>query len=611
MTPNMAPSNEIQQKLKKKRRKELFAYFRQTMQNQGLVEAIRRAMAYFKRRHGKKRGRFLPTKAELENQRRADVTGWPKISVCVPVYNPSRQFFDELVASVKAQTYPGWELCLANASDDAPYIAEILQKYPDERILYKEVANEGISENTNRAAAMATGEYLAFLDHDDLLSPDALYQIAKRIANTEAEFLYSDEALFDTDYMRPTAAHFKPDYSPQYLLNVNYIAHLAAVKKDLFRRVGEFRAAFDGSQDLDLYLRILEETQSAAHIRRVLYYWRQHAGSTSTGVDAKPYVTEAAKRAIDEHLARIKVRGKAVDGKFPSTYKVDYAIRGLPQISIVIPSHEHVPDLDRCIRTLYNISQYRHFEVLVVENGSQTVETFAYYQKLTETYPACKVLVYEEKGPFNFSRVCNFGARQAKGDYLLFLNNDTEAINPGWLGEMLQLAQLQDVGAVGALLYYPDDTVQHAGVVVGLGGYAGHSHKYAQKGASGYMFRQACVQELSAVTGACLMVKRRVFEEVGGFDAGFAVAYNDVDLCLRLRAKGYTNLFTPYAELYHHESKSRGSDEEGEALRRFESEQGKLLERYGEELLHDPYYSPWLTYDREDFSENDVIPQIL
>ena len=607
----MAPSTEIEQKLKKKRRRELLAYFRQTVQRDGLLAAVRRTLTYLKRRHGGKKGRFLPSQAELLGQRQADGTGWPKISVCVPVYNVSRQFFDELVASVVGQTYPNWELCLANAADAPEIIDELLTKYQDERIVYETVPNGGISENTNRAARMASGQYLAFLDHDDILSPDALYQMAKRIASTEAAFLYSDEALFEDDYTRPTAGHFKPDYAPQYLLNVNYIAHLAVVRKDIFYKVGGLRAAFDGSQDLDLYLRVLEETQGAAHIRRVLYYWRQHAESTSLGVEAKPYVTDAAKRAIDEHLLRIGVRGKAVDGRFPSTYKVEYAIRGLPLVSIIIPSYEHVPDLDRCIRSLYSITQYRQFEVLVVENNSKTVETFSYYQKLTQTYPECKVLVYEGEESFNFSRICNFGRQNARGDYFLFLNNDTEIISPGWLGEMLQLCQLQDVGAVGGLLYYPDDTVQHAGVIVGLGGYAGHSHKYAEKGASGYMFRQACVQELSAVTGACMMVKRKAFDAVGGFDAGFAVAYNDVDLCLRLRGRGYSVLFTPYAELYHHESKSRGTDEDGQARARFEKEQEKLLQRYGEALASDPYYSPWLTYDREDFSENDVIPQIL
>lgn len=605
----MANHNEIQQKLKKKRNRELVAYFRKCVEKEGLFAAVKRTFAYLKRRRGRKQGRYLPPAAELQKQRQTDITGWPKISVCVPVYNVTRQFFDELLASVTAQSYPNWELCLANASEDPGIIEELVAKYPDDRIRMAQFENEGISENTNRAARMSTGEYLVFLDHDDLLSPDALFEVAQRIARTECEFLYSDEALFDTDYTRPTAGHFKPDYSPQYLLNVNYITHLIAVKRDLFTKIGGFRKEFDGSQDHDLILRILEETTSIQHIRKVLYYWRQHAESTSTGVEAKPYVAEAAKNAINEHLQRMGIRGKAVDGQFPSTYKVDYAIRGLPMVSIIIPNCEHIPDLDRCIRSIYAKTTYRQFEVLVVENNSTTVETFAYYQKLTQTYPECKVLVYEGEKEFNFSRICNFGRQHARGEYFLFLNNDTEVSNNAWLGEMLQLCQLKDVGVVGAMLYYPDDTVQHAGVIVGLGGYAGHSHKYALRGNSGYMFRQACVQELSAVTGACLMVKKSVFDEVGGFDAGFSVAYNDVDFCLRVGRRGHSVVFTPYAELYHFESKSRGSDEEGPAKERFEAEQERLLERYGEDLLEDPYYSPWLTKDREDFSESDVVPQ--
>lgn len=606
----MPQSPQISRNLKKKRRKELFEYFRQTVKKDGLFFAVKRTLVYLKRRHGGRRGRFLPKGEQLLLQRKTDVTGWPKISVCVPVYNVSRHFFDELLASVVGQTYPNWELCLANASDEPENIVELVQKYDDERIFCKKVQNEGISQNTNRAAGMASGQYLAFLDHDDILSPDALFEFAQRIVKTEALFLYSDEALFEEDYTRPTAAHFKPDYSPQYLLNLNYIAHLAVVRKDIFYKVGQLKKEFDGSQDHDLYLRVLEESKTAVHIRRVLYYWRQHQDSTSTGIEAKPYVSDAAKSAIEEHLQRKEIRAKVLDGRFPSTYKVDYAIRGLPLVSVIIPSHEHVPDLDRCIRSLYSVTQYRNFEILVVENNSKTVETFSYYQKLSKTYPECKVLVYEGEESFNFSRICNFGRQNAKGDYFLFLNNDTEVINPAWMGEMLQLCQLEDVGVVGAILYYPDDTVQHAGVILGLGGYAGHSHKYSEKATSGYMFRKAAVQELSAVTGACMMVKRKTFDAVGGFDAGFAVAYNDVDFCLRAKNRGYSVLFTPYAELYHHESKSRGADEDGPAKERFEKEKEKLLERYGEDLLNDPYYSPWLTKDREDFSESDVLPQL-
>lgn len=603
----MANQQDVQRKLKKKRSRELREYFQDIVRKEGLFAAIRRTLRYVKRRYGGKKGRFLPKKSELTRQRNQDTTGWPKISVCVPVFNPTRLFFDQLLESVKGQTYPNWELCLANASDDPSTVQELVAKYNDERILVTVVANEGISANTNAAAALASGHYIALLDHDDLLSPNALYEIAKTVAHTEAGMIYSDEALFEKDYLSPTAGHFKPNYSPQYLLNCNYIAHLTAVRRDIYNKVGGMRKEFDGSQDHDFYLRVLAITGGAVHIPKVLYYWRQHQDSTSMGIAAKPYVTQAAKSAIDEHLERIGVRGDAVDGLFPSTYKVNYAIKGRPLISIIIPNSEHIPDLDRCIRSIYEKTQYQNFEIVVVENNSRTVDTFSYYQKLSKLYQDCKVVIFEEK-EFNFSRICNFGRQNARGEYLLFLNNDTEVISPAWLGEMLQLCQLEKVGIVGSLLYYPDDTVQHAGVIVGLGGYAGHSHKYAARGRSGYMFRQACVQELSAVTAACMMVKRDVFDSVGGFDEGFAVAYNDVDFCLRVGRRGQSVLFTPYAELYHYESKSRGSDEAGEAKERFTKEQERLLDRYGEELLQDPFYNPNLTYDREDFSESDILP---
>lgn len=604
----MAQNEEMKKKLKKKRNQELFEYFKEISQKEGFVSAVKRTLRYFKRRYGKAKGRFLPKKSELARQREYDTAGWPKISICVPVFNPSRQFLMELIDSVVAQSYPNWELCLADASDDPSILQEILSKYADSRILSEAVINDGIAENTNRAIRMASGHYIAFTDHDDVLSPNALFEMGKAITRTNAGMLYSDEALFSKDYMHPSVGHFKPDYSPQYLLNCNYIGHLVVVRKDLVSKVGMLNKEYDGSQDYDLNLKVLDEIGAAVHIPKVLYYWRQHEESTSTGVEAKPYVAEAAKKAIAAHLERNNIRGQVEDGKFPSTYKVNYAIVRRPLVSIIIPNSEHIPDLDRCIRSIYDKTHYQNFELIVVENNSRTIDTFSYYERLVKIYPDCKVLVYEEK-EFNFSKICNFGRQGARGEYLLFLNNDTEVITPGWMDEMLQLCQLEDVGAVGAMLYYPDDTVQHAGIVIGLGGYAGHSHKYALRDKSGYMFRQACVQEFSAVTGACMMVKADVFDKVGGFDPGFAVAYNDVDLCLRIRRRGQSIVFTPYAELYHHESKSRGSDEDEEKAQRFAQEQERLMERYGEDLLHDPYYNPNLTYDREDFSENDVLPE--
>lgn len=599
--------SDQQQKLQKKRNKELVAYFRQLVGQEGIGKTVQRTWRYVKRRYGSKKGRFLPSKAVLAAQKKTDTSGWPTISILVPVYNVPPAFWEQLLASVLAQTYSGWQLCIADASDAGKEVKESLDALQDERIQYMRVENKGIGENTNCAAQLATGEYIALLDHDDLLSPNAMFEVAKTAVTTQAGFIYSDEALFEKDMQRPIVGHFKPNYSPQYLLNCNYITHLTAMKKSLFEEVNGFDTKLDGSQDHDLILRVLELKPKVVHIAKVLYYWRSHAASTSTGVDAKPYVRQAALTAIDSHLERIHVQGKAIDGKFPSTYKVDYVIQNNPLISIIIPSYEHVEDLQMCLSSIYEKSTYHNFEVIIVENNSKKQETFAYYEKIQQEYKDCTVVMYEPPAGFNFSAICNFGRKSAKGEYVLFLNNDVEVITPDWLEQMVQLAQLPEVGAVGAMLYYPDDTVQHAGVIVGLGGYAGHSHKYARRGGSGYMFRQACVQELSAVTGACLLAKASVFDEISGFDEGFSVAYNDVDLCLRIRNAGYSIIFTPYAELYHHESKSRGSDETGEALERFTKEQEKMKERYGKSLLKDPYYNPNLTYDREDFTESDSI----
>ncbi|MDL2325197.1 glycosyltransferase family 2 protein [Ruminococcaceae bacterium OttesenSCG-928-A16] len=603
----MPQPKEQQKELKKKRNKELVAYFGQLVGKEGLGATLGRTWRYVKRRYGSKKGRFLPKKATLAAQRTANTTGWPVVSICVPVYNVNPHFWQQLLQSVLAQSYAGWQLCIADASDDGTAVRQSVKALADPRIAYTKVENLGIAQNTNAAAKLATGSYIALLDHDDLLAPNAMFEVAQAAFTTKAGFIYSDEALFVKDMQHPVVGHFKPDYSPQYLLNCNYIAHLTAIETGLFNKVGGLHPAFNGSQDHDLYLRVLEETSNAVHIAKVLYYWRQHAGSTSTGTEAKPYVRQAALDAITQHLQRIGQPGTVVDGKFASTYKVNYKIQGQPLVSIIIPSFEHVEDLRTCLTSIYQKTTYPNFEVVVVENNSKKEETFAYYKQAQAEYPNCRVVTYVPPAGFNFSAICNFGRAQAKGQYLLFLNNDVEVITPDWIEQMLQLCQLPGVGITGAMLYYPDDTVQHAGVIVGLGGYAGHSHKYAVRGRSGYMFRQACVQELSAVTGACLMAKATLFDEIDGFDEAFTVAYNDVDFCLRARATGLSVVFTPYAELYHHESKSRGSDEGGEALQRFKTEQQRMRQRYGQSLMQDPYYNANLTYDREDFTESDSI----
>ena len=598
---------------KLKRLRELFLFGWGYLRQEGLARTWKRGVGFLRRRMKSKRGRYLPSKQVLAAQRAfcADGTGtagWPKISVLVPLFNTPGKYLDELVGSLLRQTYPRWELVLADASTtEEERVAAHLKKWADEpRIRVCRIENRDIAANTNAAAAFATGSWLALLDHDDVLSPNAMYEVARAAAEQPCPFLYSDEALFTSDITRPTAGHFKPDYSPDYLLSCNYICHLAAFTKELYDAVGGERSECSGSQDHDLFLRMTECTGGAYHIPKVLYYWRVSAASTAGGVAAKPYVEQAAIRALDDHLARTGVAGHAEKGLFPSTYHVVYDLPSpLPTVSVLIPNKDHTDDLEKALHSIYTVNDYPAFEVIVIENNSTDPATFAYYEEAQRRYPRLRVVTWE--GPFNFSAINNFGRKSAVGDYLLLLNNDVEVLSPAWMREMVMQAAQPGVGGVGALLYYPDDTVQHAGVIVGLGGFAGHSHKYARRGASGYMFRQATVNDLSAVTGACLLVPAAVYDAVGGLDESFAVAYNDVDFCLRIRQAGYRIVFTPYAELYHYESKSRGLDLKGTAKDRFAGEQQRLQERFGREtLLHDPYYNRNLTLDTEDFAETAV-----
>ena len=602
-------------KLKLKRIKELLGYALTVLRDEGPGPMLRRAAGFARRRLFGKRARYLPKKAVLEAQRQAAAggEGLPLVSVCVPLYNTPQQYLRQLLESLAGQTSPAWQLCLADASDPGhPEVGRLVEEAQKAdgrgRILYTRVENKGISANTNAAAQLATGEYLTLADHDDVLAPHAVYTVQQAVLDTGAAFLYSDEALFTKSIRRPMVGHFKPDFAPEYLLCCNYICHLSAFRRELFFEVGGERTACDGSQDHDLFLRLTErlEEDQIVHIPQVLYYWRVHGGSTSGGVEAKPYVAKAAKKAIADHLERTGQRGTVRDGLFPSTYKVDFEIEGEPLVSILIPSKDHAGDLDKCLRSIYEKTEWRNFEVIVIENNSTEAETFAYYEAITGggRYPRCQVAHYQ--GPFNFSAINNFGRTYAKGDYLLLLNNDVEVINGGWLTELLMQASRPGVAMCGAMLYYPDDTIQHAGIITGLGGYAGHSHKYKPRGGSGYMFRAATVQDLSAVTAACLLVRAEVYDKLEGLDEDFTVAFNDVDFCLRARRAGWRVVWTPYAQLYHHESKSRGIDERDKAKKeRFSGEQRRLTERFGRQALtRDPYYNPSLTLDREDFSES-------
>lgn len=598
--------------LKIRRIQELFLLFIEYIKTEGLLGTLKRAAGFFRRRMRAKKGRFLPPKDALERQKHYKCAAVKDgvISVVTPLYNTDRKHLQQYVESFLNQSYQYGQLCLADASDESHgYVGEYINSLDSDKIKYVKLdKNYGIATNQQKAVELADGEYICLCDHDDVLSPDALYQAAKAIEETNADFIYSDEALFDTDWTNPIVAHFKPDYSYYYLTNCNYICHLACIRKSVYNAVGGLDDRYNGAQDHDLFLKISEiDGVKIHHIPKVLYYWRVHAQSTSGGIEAKPYVTQNAISALDAHLKRRGIAGKARQGIFPSTYKIDYELTSQPLVSIIIPNKDHIDDLDKCLTSLYQKTEYKNFEVIIAENNSTEQSTFEYYNKVEKEHDNLHIVYY--KGGFNFSAINNFAIKQAKGEMYLMLNNDIEIINGQWLGEMVSLAIQDNVGIVGAMLYYPDDTVQHAGVITGLGGFAGHSHKYHPRGRGGYMFRLACVQNLSCVTAACLLVTKEAYDKAEGLDEEFTVAFNDVDFCLRIRDMGYQILFTPYAMAYHHESKSRGNDKKGEKKERFEGERRRLQDRHGATLLRDPFYNPNLTLDMEDFSESRVLPK--
>ena len=528
-----------------------------------------------------------------------------KISVLVPLYNTPQKYLKQMIDSVINQTYSNWELCLADGStDEFASVGAVCQEYAesDKRIKYVKLQkNLGISENTNACIDIATGDYIGLFDHDDLLHPSVLFEVAKAINEQNADFIYTDEVTFANDKTSDiTVCNFKPDFAPDTLRSYNYICHFSVFSKQLLDSVGHFRSECDGSQDYDLILRLTEKAEKIVHIQKALYFWRSHKASTASDISAKPYIIDAAHKALEDHLERVGLDGSVEDGCVPSVYRIKYEIKGNPLVSIIIPNKDHIDDLDKCITSVLTKSTYRNFEIIVVENNSTEKETFEYYKTL-EKYPNIKIMYWDKA--FNYSAINNFAAQKAKGDYILLLNNDVEIITPEWLEEMLMFAQRDDVAAVGAKLYYPDDTVQHAGVILGIGGVAGHGHKGIARNAYGYMTRACIAQNLSACTAACLLIDANVYREVEGLDEGYAVAFNDVDLCMKIRQKGYLLVFTPYAELYHYESKSRGVEDTPEKQERFSREVKRFFSKWDKELKQgDPYYNPNLTLEFEDFS---------
>lgn len=557
----------------------------------------------------------FPTAEERKLEEETTFERPVKISILVPLYNTPEKFLKDMIESVTAQTYANWELCLADGSDkEHGYVETVCKEYIEKdggehsRIKYKRLKkNEGIAGNTNQCYEMASGEYIGLFDHDDILHPCALYEYVKAINEQGADYLYCDETTFKGNHInKMLTMHFKPDFAPDNLCANNYICHFSVFSRKLLEGTELFRNKYNGSQDHDMILRLTDKAEKVVHIPKLLYYWRSHSGSVASGIQAKPYAIEAAKGAVAEHLRKHGYQNFKIESTraFETIFRIRYQILGNPKISIVIANKDHKEDLERCIMSVIERSTYANYEIVIVENNSETKEIFDYYETLKEDYPEkIKVVVY--KGDFNYSAVNNLGVQNADGDYILLLNNDTQVISVNWMEELLMYAQRPDVGAVGAKLYYPDRTIQHAGVVLGLGAHrtAGHSHYKQPKENLGYMGRLCYAQNVSAVTGACLMTKRILFEEVGGLDENFAVSLNDVDFCLKLRERGLLNVFTPFAELYHFESVSRGLDDTGEKARRYEKESEQFRTKWAETLKKgDPYYNVNFSLDRSDFS---------
>lgn len=549
----------------------------------------------------------IPLRRELRAQRAARFDVMPLISVAVPLYNTPRAFLREMMHSVLNQTYSNVELVLADASDEAHAdVEKTVHAVRDARVRYLRLShNGGIAENTNAALAAARGDYLVLLDHDDVLTPNALYEVVKAVNEQGADFVYSDEIVLDSTLKKLGEYHFKPDFSPDTLRGCNYITHLAAFSRALLDAAGGGeRVEYDGAQDFDLILRLTEHASHVAHVPKVLYWWRGHAGSTASGMQAKPYALAAGAAAVAAQLKRLHMPGtvEPIEGS-PGAYRTRYEIVRPGRVSVLIPNKDHADDLARCLQSLYANAGWDDMEVIVIENNSEDDATFRFYEQAQKQYPACRVVRYE--GGFNFSAINNFGAQYASGSHLLLLNNDIEVESPDFVRELLSYSQRPDVGAVGAKLFYPDGTIQHAGVFIGLGGSAGHSHKGHPRTSGGDLYRLATTQNLCAVTGACLMVKKELYDHFGGLDAeNFAVAYNDVDFCLRLWQSGLLNVMTPFATAVHHESKSRGDDTHagGAKQARYEAEKARFCARYADLMQRgDPYYNPHFTLLYENY----------
>lgn len=547
---------------------------------------------------------YVPDEAALEKQRHHHFEYSPLISVAVPAYRTPEKFLAQMIDSLLAQTYGNWELCIANGSPEDGAMKKVLEEYTkkDSRIRVSELTeNKGIAGNTNAALEMARGEFVGLLDHDDLLAPNALYEIVRALDEDRTlDAVYTDEDKVTTELDEHFQPHLKPDFNLDLLRSNNYICHFFVVRRSIVQKVGGFRQEFDGAQDHDFIFRCIETAEKVGHIPEILYHWRTHKASTADNPASKMYAFDAGKRAIEAHLKRTGTEGTVSHTPDLGFFRVKYPVQGQPLVSIIIPNKDEKETLKACIDSIREKTEYPNYEIIIVENNSTTDEIFQYYKELSQD-PRIRLLRWKKE--FNYSAINNYGVRHANGEYLLFLNNDVTVITPGWIKELLGVCQRPEVGAAGVKLIYPDDTIQHAGCVIGLGGIAGHMFVDMPANRTGYLHKASILQDMSAVTAACMMMKRTAFEETGGFTEKLSVAFNDVDLCLKVRKNHKLIVYDPYVQLYHMESKTRGAEDNKEKVRRFQEEIEYMRCQWIDILKKgDPYYNKNLSLTKWNYS---------
>ncbi|MDY3015780.1 MAG: glycosyltransferase family 2 protein [Blautia sp.] len=547
---------------------------------------------------------YVPDESELEKQRKHRFTYEPLISVAVPAFRTPETFLIQMMKSLLAQTYSNWELCIANGSPEDTVMKGILEEYmkKDSRIRVSELTeNKGIAGNTNAALEMAEGEFVGLLDHDDLLAPNALYEVVKALeADRELDAVYTDEDKVTTELDEHFQPHLKPDFNLDLLRSNNYICHFFVVRRSVVKKAGGFRQEFDGAQDHDFIFRCVETARRVGHIPEILYHWRTHKASTADNPASKMYAFDAGKRAIEAHLQRTDTEGVVTHTPDLGFFRVKYPVQGNPLVSIIIPNKDEKETLKDCIESIRKKTEYENYEIIIVENNSTTEEIFQYYKELSQD-PRIRLLRWKKE--FNYSAINNYGVSHARGEYLIFLNNDVKIITPGWIKEMLGVCQRPEVGAVGVKLIYPDNTIQHAGCVIGIGEIAGHMFVDMPANRTGYLHKASILQDMSAVTAACMMMKRTAFEEAGGFTEKLAVAFNDVDLCLKVRKNEKLIVYDPYVQLYHMESKTRGAEDSTEKVRRFQEEIEYMRCQWIDILKKgDPYYNKNLSLTKWNYS---------